>query len=317
MIAKAIDCVVCGEACIDLAIRPIPRDRPLADVDTQYVQPIHIGTGGIVPNAAAAMARLGLNVAALCVVGDDDWGRVIGDRLASENVDIRHVVARPKAVSSVTAVLIDAQGEHTFAFHPGASQSIDREICFEQMELFAQSRWALFGYYNLLPHLEHNLPEVLAAVRAAGCKTALDAANGGGSMTPLDRILPHLDVYFPSYAEARQQTGEDDPQAMLREYRRCATHALLGVKLGDRGAMISPDEDTFIAITPIKPPGPIVDTTGAGDTFYAGLIAGLCHGMSAERAALLGAATGACCVTGVGACEALRDYEATAALLPK
>jgi sugar/nucleoside kinase (ribokinase family) len=62
---------------------------------------------------------------------------------------------------------------------------------------------------------------------------------------------------------------------------------------------------------PVSPPGPVIDTTGAGDSFYAGLIAGLCHELSLFDAARIGAAAGACSVTGIGGVTAIRSFEAT------
>ena len=58
----------------------------------------------------------------------------------------------------------------------------------------------------------------------------------------------------------------------------------------------------------------MVDTTGAGDCFFAGLLTGLLRGLDAERAGRLAAAAGACCVTGYGATAGVRDYEETARL---
>ena len=86
---------------------------------------------------------------------------------------------------------------------------------------------------------------------------------------------------------------------------------LLGVKLGSRGALLSPAPGEFIATPCVPPPGPVADTTGAGDCFYAGLLTGLLRGMNAKQAGLLGAAAGACCVTGWGATAGLRDYDET------
>lgn len=310
-----LDCIVCGEACVDLIVGPLPLDRPLVEFGLLRIESIRLTTGGITPNAGIALARLGLNVAALSIVGADHWGDVIRQRLVAEQVDVQHLISLAAVATSATAVLLGDDGEHVFAFHAGASQTIDRRTCLDRLDLFAQARMALFGYYNLLPHLEPDLPEVLQAVRKTGCRTALDATNGGGSLQPLDRILRHLDIYIPSLAEAQQQTGETDPEAMLRVFRACGTDALLGIKLGDRGVLLSPEQNTLLAVPPVQPPGPVVDTTGAGDSFYAGLIAGLLRGMTLERAARLGAAAGACCVTGRGATAALRDFDATCALI--
>ncbi|HJN13487.1 MAG: PfkB family carbohydrate kinase [Pirellulaceae bacterium] len=101
---------------------------------------------------------------------------------------------------------------------------------------------------------------------------------------------------------------------MIRTFRELAPQALLGVKLGDYGALLSDADDHWIPIRPITPPGPVIDTTGAGDFFYAGLIAGLLAGLSVADAGRIGAAAGACCVTGVGASSGLREFKATAEL---
>ena len=133
-------------------------------------------------------------------------------------------------------------------------------------------------------------------------------------MQPLDRTLPHVDVYVPSIAEASHQTGQDDPQRIIETYRNCGAPGLLGVKLGAKGALLSPAAGQYVAIDCLPPPGPVVDTTGAGDCFFAGVLTGLLRGLSVEQCGRLGAAAGACCVTGYGASAGLRGYEETARL---
>jgi sugar/nucleoside kinase (ribokinase family) len=130
-------------------------------------------------------------------------------------------------------------------------------------------------------------------------------------MQPLDSILPHLDFYVPSLSEAVHQTGQSDPRRILECFRRCGAPGLLGVKLGSKGALLSPAEGQFLAIDLVPAPGPVVDTTGAGDSFFAGLLVGVLRGMSLADAGRLGAATGACCVTALGATAGLRDFDQT------
>ena len=178
--------------------------------------------------------------------------------------------------------------------------------------MLANTRVLLLGYYSLMPNLEPDLPEVFAKVRETGCMTALDASGEGGTMQPLDRILPHLDLYVPSQVEATHQTGEQDPQKIIDIYRACGTLGVLGVKLGRDGVMLSEKPGQYIHVPAADPPGEVVDTTGAGDSFYAGLIAGLLKGLSLEEAGKIGVAAGACCVTAVGGNAGARDYADTA-----
>jgi hypothetical protein len=50
----------------------------------------------------------------------------------------------------------------------------------------------LFGYYSLNPRIEPDLAGVFKAIRATGCKTAMDASGSGGTMEPLAEMLPSM-----------------------------------------------------------------------------------------------------------------------------
>ncbi len=308
---KDFDCVVCGSCVVDLLVRPVELDKPLGGGRLFTTDPIQVVTGGIVSNSGIAMARLGMRVAAFSQVGCDDWAPVIRSRYAAEGLNASSLITHPTAATSTTAVLVDPSGERTFAHCVGAPKLMTKADYLNHLELFARSRYMLLGYYSLLPNLERDLAEVLQALREVGCATALDAAGEGGTMNPLEKCLPHLDVYCPSHAEARHQTGHDDPEKILNTYRHAGATGLLGVKLGADGAVISPSAGVIHHLAATPPPGPIVDTTGAGDSFYAGLITGLIKGLNAEDAGRLAAATGACSVAGAGASEGIRDYNQT------
>lgn len=311
---KVFDCVLCGSCVADILVRPVPLTAPVGAGRLFHVQPIEVVTGGIVSNSGIAMARLGMKVAAFSYVGRDDFGEIILHRLEKEGIDCRRLIPHPTGATSTTAVLIDPSGERSFAHCVGAPKLMNKGTFLDNLDLFAQSRMALIGYYSLMPNLEPDLPAVLAAIRETGCRTALDAAGDGGAMQPLDRILPHVDVYVPSRDEGAHQTGETDPHRMIDVYRNCGATGLLGVKLGSKGALLSPAAGEYVEIPCVAPPGPVLDTTGAGDSFLAGLLTGLLKDMDTARAGRLGAATGACCVAGLGASAGLRNFEQTAQL---
>jgi sugar/nucleoside kinase (ribokinase family) len=311
---KDIDCILCGSCVADILCRPVCLDTAIGGGRLLPTEPLQVVTGGIVSNSGVAMARLGMKSAAFTYVGRDEWARLIRARLEAEGLDCTGLLEHPTASTSTTVVLIDPSGERSFAHCVGAPKFMDRRLFLDHLDLFARSRMTLIGYYSLMPNLENDLPEILAAIRQTGCKAALDCAGSGGSMQPLDRILPHLDVYVPSFDEASHQTGLSDPRAILDRYRACGAAGLLGVKLGSKGVLLSPAAGSVIEIPAVAPPGPIVDTTGAGDCFYAGLLTGLLHGLDVLSAGLLGAAAGACCITALGATAGIRDFAATAAL---
>jgi sugar/nucleoside kinase (ribokinase family) len=311
---KSFDCVVVGSCVVDVLARPVPLTEPIGGGRLIESDPLGLTTGGIVSNSGITMARLGMRVAAFSYVGNDAWAEVIRRRYAEEGIDTTALATHPTAATSTTAVLIDASGERTFVHCVGAPRLLDKAALMGRLDLFAKSRAMLIGYYPLMRNMQPDLPEIFAAIRETGCLTALDAAGDGGTMDPLSKILPHVDFYLPSQSEAEHQTGKSDPRAIIATYRDAGAQGWLGVKLGSKGAILSPNPGQFVEVGPVKPPGPIIDTTGAGDAFFGGVLAGFLRGLSPAHAGRLGAAAGACCVTGLGATTAIRRYDETAEL---
>jgi sugar/nucleoside kinase (ribokinase family) len=311
---KSFDCVVVGSCVVDILARPVSLSEPIGRARLIESEPLELTTGGIVSNSGITLARLGMRVAAFTYVGNDEWAEVIRRRYGSEGIDTSHLLTHPERATSTSAVLIDPSGERSFLHCAGAPRMLDKPAMLERLDLFAKSRIVLLGYYPLMTRLQPDLPEIFAAIRAAGCLTALDAAGDGGTMDQLAPILPQLDFYVPNETEAAHQTGLTEPREMILAYRAAGASGWLGIKLGERGALLSPRPGEFIDVAVARPPGPVVDTTGAGDCFYGTLLAGVLRGLAPADAGRLAAAAGAFCVTGVGATSAVRGYDETARL---
>jgi sugar/nucleoside kinase (ribokinase family) len=313
--SRDIDCLICGTCVADILVRPVSLTEPIGGGRLIHVDPIDVVTGGIVCNTGVGMARLGMRVAAASLVGRDPWGDVIRGKLAAEGIDIEPLTSHASLGTSTTAVLIDPGGERSFAHHGGAPYAIDLAFVEALAESLSRSRWALFGYLGLLPGLEPQLGQAMAAAKQAGCLVALETGGSGGTLEQLAPALPHIDLYVPSLDEAIHQTGLSDPREIIACYRDRGAMGIVGVKLGTDGALLTQRNDTSgetdIFIPCLTPPGPVVDTTGAGDSFLAGLLTGLLKKMSLADAGLLAAANAARCVTGFGATAALRDFDAT------
>jgi sugar/nucleoside kinase (ribokinase family) len=313
---RDLDCLVCGTCVADILVRPVPLSQAVGGGRLFHVDPIGVTTGGLVCNAGTAMRRLGLRVAAASILGGDLWADVVRSRLAAEGIDTQPLERNPAIATSTTAVLIDPTGERSFAHHVGAPATLDLAFIRRQAAHFRRSTFALVGYVGLLPALEPALAETAAAIKAEGCLVALETGGSGGTLATVAPALPHVDLYVPSLDEAAHQTGLTAPHEIIDCYRRHGAAGLVGVKLGTRGTLLSPTAGDLIEIPCLPAPGPVADTTGAGDSFLAGLITGLVRGMPPRQAALLGAATAASCVTGVGATAGLRSFADTMRLVP-
>lgn len=309
------DCILIGTCTADVLVRPVPLAEPVGPGRLFEVDAIGVTTGGIVSNTGVALVRLGLDVTAAGLVGDDLFGREVQSRLAAEGVDTGCLVPHASLATSTTAVLIDPSGERSFAHHVGACSGIDLVFVRRHLAAIGSHRFAVLGYVGLLPGLESDLGAAVGAIRAAGPMVVLETGGSGGTLGTVLPALPHVDLYVPSLDEARHQTGLSDPRGIIECYRGHGLVGIVGVKLGSRGTLLCSADGEWLEIPCIPAPGPVADTTGAGDSLLAGLVAGLARGMPLGEAGLLGAATAACCVTGVGATAGLRSLEETLQLV--
>ncbi len=309
--SKKFDCVVCGSCTVDILVKPIDLEQPIGADRLFSVEPIVAATGGIVCNSGTVFSRMGLRTAVFTYVGHDEWGRVVRSQLHNNGIETEFLLEHPDMPTSTTVVMIDSSGQRSFAHCQGAPKRLNRDVFMSRMSFFAECRAMLLGYFSLLPELEGDLPDVLDAVQKAGCLTALDTAGDGGSLNRLTPALPFLDFYVPSLGEAMKQTGLNHPQDILALYRKCGMRGVLGIKLGAKGALLSGVDGELIEVATVKPPGPIIDSTGAGDAFFAGLLTGVLKEMSLAEAGKFAAACGACCVTGLGATAGMRGIEET------
>jgi sugar/nucleoside kinase (ribokinase family) len=275
---------------------------------------IQLTTGGNVCNTGIAMAKMGLKVAAAGLVGNDVLGSAVTTRLTESGLDTSAVFRSDRAQTSATVVAVEPGGERCFFHTMGANRFVDAETFRRCTPVLQQCRWVQIGYFGLLPGLTADLPEVLAEFRktSPGVSIAFETVTPTASRAELDPILPHLDLFAPSRTEAVTLTGETDPKKMVASFRRQMPRGLIGIKLDAEGCYL--DDGTNAVFVPayrIKP----VDTTGAGDSWYGGLLTGLIKGMSLEQAGKLANRVAADCCLELGASNGIRTYDESLARL--
>lgn len=306
--------MVAGLSTVDLIARPVPLGTPISPGALAAIDRVDMTTGGFVSNVARALVTLGVPVAALADVGDDPFAQFVRSALSETGVDVSGLSQRAGSRTAATVVLVDSEGERSFLFAAGASKHFDAAQTLSRLETFESCQWFLFGYYSLFPEVDEQLPTLFQWSRQKGLKTALDAAGHGGGPEPLVRILPFVDCYIPSENEARRQTNCDDPHDMIERLRGFGAAGVVGVKLGARGALVSVVPGHLEHIPALAEPAAVVDTTGAGDAFLAGYVAGRVRGRDDRSALKIAAATSACCVSGVGASSGIRPWGPTCEL---
>ncbi len=315
-----LDVIACGELLIDFV-------STASGVTLAEAPAFKKAAGGAPANVAVGVARLGYRAGFMGQVGDDDFGHFLAATLAEAGVDVAGLRFSAEARTALAFVSLRADGERSFMFyrHPSADmlwrpEDVDANYA-------AQTRIFHYGSISLIGE-----PSRSATF------AALDHARRGGALISYDPNLRlalwpsaedaragmlagwgHADLVKVSAEELEFLTGETDMAAAARQLWHDRLK-LLTVTRGAAGAAY------FLADAYGEVPGfkvEAVDTTGAGDGFVAGLLAGLLDGglrferTVVEAALRLGNAVGALTTTQRGAIPALPTRAAVEAFLAR
>jgi sugar/nucleoside kinase (ribokinase family) len=253
--------------------------------------------GGCAANVAVDLVKMGVAASVVGRVGNDIFGRVVGELLREQRVDVSALTVTEGMDTSQT-LIVNVRGEdrrfiHTF----GANVAFNPEDI--PPERVARCQVLYLGGYLLMPEVRpERLAPVFAAARKAGAKTVLDVVTPGpGDYLPwLRTLLPEVDVFLPNNHEAELISGESDPVRQADLFHRLGA-ATSVVTLGDQGLVLVTAKERLRAESFRVP---FVDGTGGGDAFAAGYIAGLLQGLDPAGCVTLGSALGASCVQAIG-----------------
>lgn len=124
--------------------------------------------------------------------------------------------------------------------------------------------------------------------------------------------MPYLDYFMPNLEEAGMITGLSDPDEMCKYFLSAGAKNVI-LKMGERGSLILSSNGERIRVPAFKVK--LVDTTGCGDAWSAGFIAGLSLNMSISKAAQLGSACGSLVASGLGSDAGIIDLATTLAFI--
>lgn len=302
---------VIGPHLIDILGRPVSEiPAGQGSVVLDEIRVTVAGTGG---GAAVDLAKLGVTVSSFAAIGDDVLGRLLVTQLHEYGVDTTGLVTQRGQKTASTILPIRPNGERPALHVPGAMASLLPSDVDRSAVLTADA--VLFGGPETSPRLlDSDGIELFAAVRAAGIPIFVDLLYPGRPETLelLDPLLPLIDWFMPNDQQLRGLTGEDDLVEAARLLLARGVGAV-AVTVGEHGAvLVRPDSDP-VSVPAL--PTTVVDTTGCGDSFNAGMITGLLSGCSAEDAALIGAACGALVASGLGSDAGIDDLEGVLALV--
>jgi sugar/nucleoside kinase (ribokinase family) len=248
--------------------------------------------GGCAANVAVVLSKLGVGSRVVGRVGRDAFGDFVCAALAGHGIDVSFI-GRSDTIGTSKTVILPVAGEdrryiHTLGanadltardFGPGAMSGVDV---------------VYLGGYLVLPGLPPGAVTALfESAHRAGARTLLDVVLPGGteaSMDDLRAILPSVDFFLPNRDEARQLTGD----------------ATVIITMGSGGLLVRTATFTLQLTAPSVD---VVDGSGAGDAFAAGLIVGILEGWPLERSLGFASWAGALACTALGCTDGIPDRQ--------
>ncbi len=288
------DLVVFGSVLVELT--PVREGERLREAGLLLPLP-----SGAATNFALSAARLGISTGMISRVGDDEWGEWLRAHLSDLGLSVDHVLPRPGELSTVSFCWMDRRGDKTFYFYrfPGHCDPLaavgpddvtpawfDGCRCFDFTEATIRReplRLAAFAAAELARTLG------LLVVYAVNYRPSGWAGREAEFVPVQRRACSLADVVLLNADEAALLTGQPDLPAAA-EFLAALGPKTVAITSGDAGSLLWHDGDAA-TVAPFEVE--VLYDIGAGDTYHAGLVAGLLHGLPAAAAGRLAAAAAA------------------------
>ncbi len=267
---------------------------------------ISLYTGGCATNTTIALSKLNYKPYVIGKVGNDFLGDFIIKNLQQYGVDSSGI--ERESHTSATMVFVDKNGERSFIHSTGANGSIkNSDINWEHLAQYDIIHVA--GTF-LMPGFDGvETTKFLKKAKNMGLITTLDTAwdSNGRWLELLEDSLPYIDYFLPSYEEAVELSDLKNEENIADFFINKGVKNI-GIKLGDRGCYLA-NKEQKIRIPSLSVE--VKDTTGAGDAWVAGFLAGLAEKWSLEKTCKFANVVGASAVQEIGASTGIKTKKET------
>jgi sugar/nucleoside kinase (ribokinase family) len=283
-----------GELLVE--IMRIEKDKPL-NTPGIFKGPFPSGAPAIFISAAA---QLGNHTKIWGGVGNDQFGDMLLKRLIDDGVDVSDVTIAHTGATGVAFVAYDSSGEREFIFHLDGTPAAD--ISFTETEDTPDFFHVMGCSLTINDRVKAEIEHACSYFSGKGATISFDPnirpslLRDRGIMNIAGNIMAQCSVFLPGFDElslfAEGRTDIEAATAFLLE--RFPRLEIIHVKLGKGGSrIITRKMDRAVPVYPIEKKYPILDPTGAGDSFDAAFVSGLAAGMSIVDAGKLAAKAGA------------------------
>ncbi|MFV8406295.1 carbohydrate kinase family protein [Vibrio harveyi] len=256
---KLYDVLAIGDANIDMTLKV---DRLPKQDDKVIGVKIAEQVGGTVANSACVCGSLGLKTATLARVADDKYGIKVLDEYVKHSVDLKFIFQPNGYEQSTAIIMLDDSGEKSLIFVPSSNYEFNEEL--------VEVAIASSQYIYTMPGNLDTFKALAEVAQSKKTKVVVDIeptiVNEEGD---LDIILTGSDLVYFNKEGFLKATGQDASEATLVSMVEHYQLDGIVVTLGKDGAI------AFVNGEYSSYPGfnvPVVDTTGAGDTFNASFL---------------------------------------------
>lgn len=255
----AVDVVTLGENSLDFVAR---LAAPATGAPKQELSEFRLQPGGQMATAALACARLGLRTRYVGAFGDDEWGRRARAPLDAAGVEVI-AASRVMVPGRIAMILVSSDGDRVVYEHRDRALYLAPEEVTPAM--VEDSRVLLVD----ATHIDASIRAAQIA-RRANTITVVDVDRASADV---DRLLAEIDIVVVPQPFVTDATGLADLRTgMVALAARCLHASILIVTRGDAGVVALCDGQ-FVEVPAFAVD--VVDTTGAGDAFRAGLAVAL------------------------------------------
>ncbi|MBS4172866.1 carbohydrate kinase family protein [Bacillus sp. FJAT-49736] len=254
---------------------------------------------------ACVLAGLGHHVSFVGVVGDDPFGHFCMDQLEAKGVNTDYITVVPELKTGVTLSLTTTNDRALLTFM-GAISKLTKEYL--PVNLYEMADHIHFGSYYLQQDIRSQWREIFAEAKKHHISTSFDTGwdpNNQWYKDDLLELLEFTDLFIPSEEELFHILNihnVTDIKAHLPEKR-----GMVAIKRGGNGSLLIDHNANYTSAEAYKV-NPM-DTTGAGDSFNAGLITGFLQNKRGKELLQFANACGALATLRIGGATTVPSLE--------
>ena len=247
------------------SIDKIPKWDTLGTFDE-----VKYGAGGCAVNTAINLNSLGINCGVSAAIGKDLNGEFIIDQLKKRKIDTTNII-KTKNNTAITFAMISSNGKRRYLTNWGANDVFSiKDLAFSNIQKYSLIH--LCGTFAMKTFDGKETLEFVKKIKKNKNKIIISMDTIFNTkvncLKLIKDLFPYIDIFFPSIEELTLITGYNSIKKNI-DFLKATKIPLTGIKMGKEGSIfIHNNNASYCSPFKVK----VIDTSGAGDAFMAGLI---------------------------------------------